>query len=82
MMKKGAGFSYSVVFTDDTRVKLTRDGIIRDFRRKNTRYHVKNVRNASTDRRSIMYSIRWPKNAGEMSEYAEQHQLYRFSEPL
>ena len=55
MMKKGAGFWYSVVFTDEPRVKLTSDGIVRVFRRKNTRYHEKNVRNASTDRRSIMY---------------------------
>ena len=53
MMKKGAGFRYSVVFT--RRVKLTSDGIVRVFRRKNTRYHEKNVRNASTDRRSIVY---------------------------
>ena len=52
--EKGAGFWYSVVFTDETRVKLTSDGIVRVFRRKNTRYH-ENVRNASTDRRSIMY---------------------------
>ena len=86
MMKKGAWFWYSVVFTDETRVKLTSDGIVRVFRRKNTRYHEKKARNVSTDRRSIMYfrrnSIRWPQNAGEMSEYAEQHQLSRYSEPL
>ena len=35
MMKKGAGFWYSVVSTDETRVKLTSDGIVRVFRRKN-----------------------------------------------
>ena len=40
-MKKGAGFWYSVVFTDETRVKLTSDGIVQVFRRKNTRYHEK-----------------------------------------
>ena len=56
MMKKGAGFWYSVAFTDETRKKLTSDGIVRAFRRKNTRYHdEKKKRNASTDRRSIMY---------------------------
>ena len=55
MMKKGAGFWYSVESTDETRVKLTNDGIVRVFRRKNTRCHEKNVRNASTDQRSIMY---------------------------
>ena len=55
MMKKGDGFWYSVVLTDETSVKLTSDGIVRVFRRKNTRYHEKNMRNASTDRRSIMY---------------------------
>ena len=44
-----------MVFTDKTRVKLTSDGTVRVSRRKNTRYHEKNVRNASTDRRSIMY---------------------------
>ena len=54
LMKKGAGFWYSVVFADETRLKLHSDGIVRVFRRKNTRYHEKNVRNASTDRRSIM----------------------------
>ena len=54
MMKKGAGFWYSVVFTDQTRVKLTSDGIVRVFRRKSTRYN-ENVTNASTDRRCIMY---------------------------
>ena len=32
--KKGAGFWYSVVFTEETRVKLTSDGIVRVFRRK------------------------------------------------
>ena len=36
MMKKGAGIWYSVVFTDETRVKLTSDGIVRVFRRKKT----------------------------------------------
>ena len=35
-MKKGAGFWYSVVFTDETRVKLSSDGIVRVFRRKNS----------------------------------------------
>ena len=55
MMKKSAGFWYSVVFTDETRVKLTSDGIVRVFRRKITRYHENNVRNASTVRRSITY---------------------------
>ena len=44
-----------MVFTDETRVKLTSDGIVRVFRRKYTRYHEKIVRNASTDRRSMMY---------------------------
>ena len=34
MMKKGAGFRYSVVFTDETRLKLTSDGIVRVFRKK------------------------------------------------
>ena len=55
MMKKGAGLWYSAVFGDETRVKLTSDGIVLVFRRKNIRYHEKNVRNASTDRRSIVY---------------------------
>ena len=62
MIKIGAGFWYSAVFTDETRVKLTSDRIVRVFRRKNTRYHEKNVRNASTDRRSIMY---WGANPSD-----------------
>ena len=39
--EKSAGFWYSVVFTDETRVNLTSDEIVRVFRRKNTRYHEK-----------------------------------------
>ena len=53
--EKSAGFWYSVVVTDETRVKLTSDGIVPVFRRKNTRCHEQNVRNESTDRRSIIY---------------------------
>ena len=43
IMKKGDGFWYSVVFTDETRVKLTSDGIVRVFRKKNTQYHEKKM---------------------------------------
>ena len=38
MIKISAEYWYSVVFTDETRVKLTSDGIVRVFRKKNTRY--------------------------------------------
>ena len=34
MIKKSAEYWYSVVFTDETRVKLTSDGIVRVFRKK------------------------------------------------
>ena len=34
MNKKSAEYWYSVVFTDETRVKLTSDGIVRVFRKK------------------------------------------------
>ena len=43
------------MFTDETRVKLTSDGIVRVFRKKNTRYAQKNVKNVTTDRRSLTF---------------------------
>ena len=55
MIKKSAEYWYSVVFTDETRVKLTSDEIVRVFRKKNTRYAQKNVKNMTTDRRSLMF---------------------------
>ena len=54
-IKKSVEYWYSVVFTDETRVKLTSDGIVRVFRKKNTRYAQKNVKNVTTDRRSLMF---------------------------
>ena len=55
MIKKSAEYWYPVVFTDETRVKLTSDGIVRVFRKKNTRYAQKNVKKVTTDRRSLMF---------------------------
>ena len=43
------------MFTDETRVKFTRDGIVRVFRKKNTHYAQKNVKNVTTDRRSPIF---------------------------
>ena len=34
MIKKSAEYWYTVVFTDESRVKLTSDGIVRVFRKK------------------------------------------------
>ena len=55
MNKKSAEYWYSVVFTDETRVKLTSDGSVRVFRKKNTRYAQKNVKKVTIDRRSLMF---------------------------
>ena len=55
MIKKSAEYRYSVVFTDETRVKLTSDGIVWVFRKKKHSLCAKNAKNVTTDRRSLMF---------------------------
>ena len=53
-----------LVFTNETLVKLTSDGIVQVFEAETFDVSKKNVRNVSTDRRSHVLgrnSIRWPK---------------------
>ena len=54
MIKKSAEYWYYVVFSDETRVKLTSDGIVRVFRKKHS-LCAKKRQNATTDRRSLMF---------------------------
>ena len=55
MIKKSAEYWYSVVFTDETQVKLTSDGIDRVFRKKTLVMSKKHVKNVTTGRRSVMF---------------------------
>ena len=44
-----------MVFTDETRVRLNSDGIVRVFREKGSRFHSKNIQGQNTDKRSLMF---------------------------
>ena len=54
MLKKPFSFWQNVVFTGETRVRISSDGIIRVFRRNGTRFLEKNTKNLSSDKRSLM----------------------------
>ena len=54
MLKKPFSFWQNVIFTDETRVRISSDGIVRVFR-KNGRFLEKNTKNLSSDRRSLMF---------------------------
>ena len=53
--KKDPVFWLNVVFTDETRVRLSSDGIVRVLRKPGTRYNPKNTKNFTKDKRSIMF---------------------------
>ena len=55
MLKKPFFFWQNVVFTDETRVRISSDGIVRIFRRNGTRFLEKNSKNLSSDKRSLMF---------------------------
>ena len=55
MLKKPFSFWQNVVFTDETRVRISSDGIVRVFRRNGTRFLEKNTKNLSSDKRSPMF---------------------------
>ena len=63
--KKSAEYWHSVVFTDETQVKLTSDGIVRVFAKKHS-LCAKKRQKCDTDRRSLIFwvckSIGWPEN--------------------
>ena len=48
-------FRQNVVFTDETRVRISSDGIVRVFRRNGTRFLEKSTKNLSSDKRSLMF---------------------------
>lgn len=53
--KNDPAFWFNVVFTDETRVRLNSDGIVRVLRKPDTRYQPQNTKNLSNDKRSIMF---------------------------
>ena len=55
MLKKPFSFWQNVVFTDERRVRISSDGIYRDFRRNGTRFLEKENTNLSSDKRSLMF---------------------------
>ena len=55
MLKKPLFFWQNVVFTNETRVRISSDGIVRVFRRNGTRFLEKNTKNLSSDKRSLMF---------------------------
>ena len=55
MPKKPFSFWQNVVFTDETRVRISSGGILRVFRRNGTRFLEKNRKNLSSDKRSLMF---------------------------
>ena len=54
MLKKPFSFWQNVVFTDETRVRISSDGNVRVFRRNGTRF-LENTKNLSSDKRSLMF---------------------------
>ena len=55
MLKKPFSFWQIVVFTDETRVRISSDGIVRVFRRNGMRFLEKNTKNLSSNNRSLMF---------------------------
>ena len=56
MLKKPFFFLQNVVFTNETTVRISSDGIFRVFRRNGTRFlEKKNTKNSSSDKRSLMF---------------------------
>lgn len=55
MRKKPFSYWQNVVFTDETRIRLCSDGIVRVFRKNGTRNDPKNCKSFSNDRRSLMF---------------------------
>ena len=55
MLKKPFSFWQNVGFTDETRVRISSDGIVRVFRRNGTRFLEKNTKNLSSGKRSLMF---------------------------
>ena len=55
MLKKPFSFWHNVVLIDKTRVRISSDGIVRNFRRNGTRFLEKNTNNLSSDKRSLMF---------------------------
>ncbi len=55
MLREPSYYWQKVVFTDETRMKLTSDGIVRVFRRNGTRFGEKNTRFVTTNRKSLMF---------------------------
>ena len=66
MLKKPFHFQPNVVFTDETRVSISSDGIVRVFRRNGTRFLAKNTKNLSSDKRSFMFWGAIQSNGGEL----------------
>ena len=52
MLKNPFSFWQNVVFTDETRLRISSDGIVRVFRRNGTRFLEKITKNLSSDKRS------------------------------
>ena len=49
------GFWENVVFSDETRVRLNSDGVVRVFRKTGRRFCPKNIQGIRTDKRSMMF---------------------------
>ena len=49
------GFCVNVVFSDETRVRLNSDGVVRVFRKTGRRVCPKNTQGLSTDKRSMIF---------------------------
>lgn len=54
-VRDNPGFWQNVVFTDETRIRLSSDGVVRVLRKKGTRFDEKNLRSVCKDKRSLMY---------------------------
>ena len=55
MLKKPFFFWQNVVFTNETRMRISSDGIVIVFRRNGTRFLEKNTKNLSSNKRSLMF---------------------------
>ena len=55
MLKKPFSFWQNMVFADETRVRISSDGIVRVFRRNGTRFLEKNTKNLSSDKPLLMF---------------------------
>ena len=55
MLKQPFSFWQNVVFTHETRVRISNDGIVRVFRRNGTRFLEKNRKKLTSHKRSLMF---------------------------